>query len=140
MAALGPLTETLGSSVKGVTWVPAHAVDYLHHANGTVRGGAADGRPALLRDVHLAEAILALSGTTNGQVAVQAWQELEKRTGVDVADPAAERAGDRITPVAPHPSPLDAHLRATLWSVVFPLGMYRVATLVFAKAAHLAFM
>ena len=28
----------------------------------------------------------------------------------------------------------------TLWSVVFPLGMYSVATLVFGKAAHIAFM
>ncbi len=28
----------------------------------------------------------------------------------------------------------------TLWSVVFPLGMYSVATLVFGKAAHLSFM
>lgn len=28
----------------------------------------------------------------------------------------------------------------TLWSVVFPLGMYSVATLAFGKAAHLAFM
>jgi len=28
----------------------------------------------------------------------------------------------------------------TLWSVVFPLGMYSVATLVFGKAAHLHFM
>jgi tellurite resistance protein TehA-like permease len=27
-----------------------------------------------------------------------------------------------------------------LWSVVFPLGMYSVATLTFGKAAHLAFM
>ncbi len=97
MAALGPLTDTLGCSVKGVTWVPARAVDYLRHANGTVRGGVADGRPALARDVHLAEAILALSGTTNGENAFQAWQELEKRTGVRLADLAAERAGDRIT-------------------------------------------
>jgi tellurite resistance protein TehA-like permease len=29
---------------------------------------------------------------------------------------------------------------STLWSVVFPLGMYSVATLSFGKAAHLAFM
>jgi tellurite resistance protein TehA-like permease len=28
----------------------------------------------------------------------------------------------------------------TLWSVVFPLGMYAVATLLFGEAAHLAFM
>jgi tellurite resistance protein TehA-like permease len=27
-----------------------------------------------------------------------------------------------------------------LWSVVFPLGMYSVATLAFGQAAHLAFM
>jgi nitrate reductase / nitrite oxidoreductase, alpha subunit len=97
MAALGPLTDTLGTSVKGVTWVPTEAVDYLRRANGAVRGGIADGRPSLARDVHLAEAILALSGTTNGQVALQAWRELEKRTGVPLVDLAAERAGDRIT-------------------------------------------
>jgi hypothetical protein len=27
-----------------------------------------------------------------------------------------------------------------LWSVIFPLGMYSVATLTFGKVAHLAFM
>ncbi|MGH3298624.1 MAG: nitrate reductase subunit alpha, partial [Trebonia sp.] len=71
MAALGPLVDTLGTTTKGVTWVPAEAVDYLRRANGAVRGGVADGRPSLARDVHMAEAILALSGPTNGQVAVQ---------------------------------------------------------------------
>ncbi len=97
MAALGPLVDTLGTTTKGVTWVPAEAVDYLRRANGSVRGGAGDGRPSLARDVHLAEAILALSGTTNGQVAVQGWQALEERTGVALADLAGERAGDRIS-------------------------------------------
>jgi nitrate reductase alpha subunit len=97
MAALGPLTDTLGTSVKGVTWVPAGAVDYLRRANGTARDGVARGRPSLARDVHLAEAILALSGTTNGQVAVQAWQELEKRTGTRLADLAEERSGEQIS-------------------------------------------
>ena len=58
---------------------------------------ASDGRPSLARDVRLAEAILALSGTTNGQVAVQGWRELERRTGVELADLAQERAGDRIS-------------------------------------------
>jgi len=97
MAALGPLVDTLGTGVKGVTWKPAAAVDLLGRTNGRVRGGVAAGRPSLARDVHLAEAILALSGTTNGQVAVQAWRELERRTGVDLADLAAERAGERIS-------------------------------------------
>jgi nitrate reductase alpha subunit len=97
MAALGPLVDTLGTTAKGVTWVPAGAVDYLRHANGTVRGGAGDGRPALARDVHLAEAILALSGTTNGRVAMQAWQALERRTGLPLSDLAADREGERIS-------------------------------------------
>jgi nitrate reductase alpha subunit len=97
MAALGPLVDTLGTSTKGVTLVPSEAVDYLRRANGVVRGGVADGRPSLARDVQVAEAILALSGTTNGQVALQGWQELERRTGVGLADLAADRAGERIT-------------------------------------------
>jgi nitrate reductase alpha subunit len=97
MAALGPLIDTLGTTTKGVTWVPTGAVDFLRRANGVVRGGVADGRPALTRDVHLAEAILALSGTTNGRVAMQAWQALEKRTGVRLADLAEERSGEHIT-------------------------------------------
>jgi nitrate reductase alpha subunit len=97
MAALGPLVDTLGTTTKGVSWVPKGAVEYLRKANGVIRGGVADGRPSLARDVHLAEAILALSGTTNGRVAVQAWAALEQRTGVDLADLAAEREGERIS-------------------------------------------
>jgi nitrate reductase alpha subunit len=97
MAALGPLVDSLGTSVKGMTWVPGDAVEYLRKSNGTVRGGVADGRPALARDVHVAEAILALSGTTNGRVAVQAWKDLEKRTGMPLADLAEERAGEHIS-------------------------------------------
>ncbi|MGH3178162.1 MAG: molybdopterin dinucleotide binding domain-containing protein, partial [Streptosporangiaceae bacterium] len=97
MAALGPLAESAGTGVKGITWKPVAAVEYLARANGRVRGGIADGRPALSRDVHLAEAILALSGTTNGEVAVQGWLALEERTGVQLADLAGERAGERIS-------------------------------------------
>ena len=97
MAALGPLVETLGTGVKGVSWKPAGAVDLLGRTNGRVRGGVADGRPSLARDIHLAEAILALSGTTNGEVAVQGWRALEERTGVPLADLAEERAGERIS-------------------------------------------
>ncbi|MFG2248101.1 nitrate reductase subunit alpha [Spirillospora sp. NPDC048823] len=97
MAALGPLVDTLGTTTKGVTVVPSGAVDHLRRANGAVRGGVADGRPSLERDVHLAEAILALSGSTNGQVALQGWKALERRTGTTLADLAEERAGERIS-------------------------------------------
>ncbi len=97
MAALGPLVDSLGAVTKGVKVLPTEAVDYLRRHNGAVRGGIADGRPSLARDVQMAEAILALSGTTNGQVAVAGWRDLEKRTGVPLADLAEERAGEQIS-------------------------------------------
>ncbi|HEX7353952.1 MAG TPA: nitrate reductase subunit alpha [Mycobacteriales bacterium] len=97
MAALGPLVDTLGTTTKGVTWVPTEAVDYLRRTNGRVRGGVADGRPSLARDVHVAEAILALSGTTNGKLAVRGWEVLERQTGRRLADLAEERADEQIT-------------------------------------------
>jgi nitrate reductase / nitrite oxidoreductase, alpha subunit len=96
-AALGPLLGTLGTSVKGVTLTPTEAIDLIGRTNGLVRGGVANGRPALTRDIHVAEAILALSGTTNGQIAVAGWRDLEERTGVALADLAEERAGERIS-------------------------------------------
>ncbi|WP_222432155.1 nitrate reductase subunit alpha [Leekyejoonella antrihumi] len=97
MAALGPLVETLGTPQKGIIWKPVEAVNLLKRVNGTVRGGVADGRPKLVRDIHLAEAILALSGTTNGQVAVQAWKAQEVQTGQKLSDLAEDRADERIS-------------------------------------------
>lgn len=97
MAALGPLVETVGTGVKGISWKPTTAVDWLGRQNGIVHGGPGDGRPSLARDIHMAEAILALSGTTNGEVAMQGWQALEERTGMPLADLAAERSGEQIT-------------------------------------------
>src|SRR6185369_7911107 len=70
MAALGPLLERLGTTTKAVTVDVTPEVARLHDINGVVRGGVADGRPRLDRDVHACEAILTLSGTTNGRVAV----------------------------------------------------------------------
>jgi nitrate reductase alpha subunit len=61
------------------------------------RGGVADGRPALARDVHWCEAILALSGTTNGRLATQGFRNSEERTGTRMADLAAEHEGKLIT-------------------------------------------
>jgi nitrate reductase alpha subunit len=97
MASLGPLLDTLGATTKGVTFDLTTALDYLRHRNGTTRGGVADGRPSIARDVQACEAILAMSGTTNGQLATQGFETLEKRTGVRLADLAAEHEGKQIT-------------------------------------------
>jgi nitrate reductase alpha subunit len=97
MAAVGPLLDTLGTSTKGMTWIPAAEIEGLRRSNGTVRTGVAAGRPSLARDDQFCEAILALSGTTNGRLAVEAFRVLEGQTGVALADLAEERSGDRIT-------------------------------------------
>jgi nitrate reductase alpha subunit len=97
MAALGPLADTLGATTKGVTFDETQPVAYLGHKNGLVRGGPADGRPSLRRDTHVCEAILAMSGTTNGHLAVQGFEQLERRTGHRMHDLAAEHEGKQIT-------------------------------------------
>ena len=95
--AIGPLLDTLGTTTKGVTYDVTAPLEYLRAKNGAVRGGAADGRPSLVRDVHVCEAILALSGTTNGHLAVQGFRTLEQRTGIEMHDLAAEHEGKQIT-------------------------------------------
>ncbi|MDX6742212.1 nitrate reductase subunit alpha [Actinocorallia sp. A-T 12471] len=97
MAALGPLVEEQGAATKGVVFHPDEEVELLRAKNGVVRGGPADGRPSLRSEIDACEAVLALSGTTNGRLAVQGFKQLETRTGVALADLAAEREGDRIT-------------------------------------------
>ncbi|WP_127479705.1 nitrate reductase subunit alpha [Nocardioides pantholopis] len=97
MTALGPLLDKLGATTKGVTFDLAREIDYLRAKNGAVRGGPADGRPVLSRDVHVCEAILSLSGTTNGHLAVQGFKQLEQRTGFELHDLAAEHEGKQIT-------------------------------------------
>ena len=95
--ALGPLVDKLGATTKGLTFDVTDAVDYLKRKNGAVRGGIADGRPRLDRDIFMCEAILAMSGTTNGALAVQGFETLEKRTGTRLADLAREHEGKQIT-------------------------------------------
>ncbi|MEU5897484.1 MULTISPECIES: nitrate reductase subunit alpha [Streptomyces] len=96
-AALGPLVEQLGLPAKGIALHPDQEVDELRERNGVVRGGPADGRPALDTAVKAANTILALSGTTNGRLATQGFHTLEERTGQEMAHLAAEHEGKRIT-------------------------------------------
>ncbi len=81
MASLGPLADRLGATTKGITYEVAGEMDRLRGMNGTVHGGVADGRPSLARDTDMCEAILALSGTTNGHLAAQGFATLARRTG-----------------------------------------------------------
>jgi nitrate reductase alpha subunit len=89
--ALGPLVEELGSSTKGMTWKPLAEVAELRHRNGE-----RDGRPSLARDVDWCEAILALSGVTNGRLALEGFRALEQRVGLQLADLAEETADVQV--------------------------------------------
>ncbi|HSJ60812.1 MAG TPA: molybdopterin dinucleotide binding domain-containing protein, partial [Jiangellaceae bacterium] len=95
MAALGPLTERLGLATKGVQFTPDAEVEHLAQVNGVMLGGITDGRPALDTDAKMAEAILALSGTTNGRLAVQGFHALEDRVGRPLAH-LAEGSEERL--------------------------------------------
>jgi nitrate reductase alpha subunit len=95
--ALGPLVEELGTAVKGAHWKPVAEVAELGALNGTVREGVARGRPRLDTVRRACEAILLLSGTTNGRIAAEGFRSLEHSTGVPLADLALKREGDRIS-------------------------------------------
>ncbi len=97
-AALGPLVETAGVAVKGASWRCGEEVAWLRAQNGAPRSeGIAAGRPRLDRDVDAAEAMLALSGVSNGRVAQEGFRSLEGRTGLRLADLAASGSEHRIT-------------------------------------------
>jgi nitrate reductase / nitrite oxidoreductase, alpha subunit len=97
-AALGPLVEQLGSAVKGASWRADEEVAELRAKNGAVRGdGVAAGGPTLERVEHALEAILALSGTTNGRLATEGFRSLEQLCGVELTNLASPREGERIT-------------------------------------------
>src|SRR5690606_38365604 len=96
-ATLGPLVEKLGLNTKGITTHPAQEVGELAAKFGVMNSGAGAGRPAITTAERMADVILALSGTSNGRLAVEGFRELERRTGrrlVHLAEGSEER---RIT-------------------------------------------
>lgn len=96
MSALGPLLSKVGTINKGVHVDTAPEVELLKKVNGVIPTGPAAGLPALVTDVQACEAILTLSGTTNGRVAVAGFRNLEQRTGTSLAELALDHEGKRI--------------------------------------------
>jgi nitrate reductase alpha subunit len=96
-AALGPLLDSAGSQVKSASWLPDREVRDLGRRNGRVATGVAAGRPKLERAEQAAEAILALSGVTNGRLAAEGFRALERRCGVPLADLAEIAEEHRVT-------------------------------------------
>ncbi|MER7604393.1 nitrate reductase subunit alpha [Nocardioides sp. NPDC127503] len=97
LASVGPLADTLGFTVKNVTYRVAEQTERLARQHGVMPSGPAAGRPAIDTDERMAEAILLLSGTTNGELAVQGFRDLEARVGKPLADLAEGSEEKRIT-------------------------------------------
>ncbi|OYD06673.1 nitrate reductase subunit alpha [Paludifilum halophilum] len=98
MTALGPLAREKPMGAKGISWSAEEAYDLLKRVNGTAVGdGVAQGCPDISTDRRVAEAILTLSSTTNGQLALRAWETLEQKTKLDLKDLAEGRGEDRFT-------------------------------------------
>ncbi|NYF99250.1 nitrate reductase subunit alpha [Janibacter cremeus] len=97
LTAIGPLLEDVGMVTKGVKYDPTREITELRQLNGEVRGGPTAGRPKLDTDINVAEAILRLSGTTNGHLATEGFKDLEKRTGQLMHDLSAEHEGAHVT-------------------------------------------
>ncbi len=95
--ALGPLTRTLGSGGKGITWNAESEVDKLAALNQVVtEEGPTKGLPRIETDIDAAEAILSLAPETNGKVAVKAWEALGCATGRDHVHLAGAREDESL--------------------------------------------
>lgn len=97
LGSVGPLADTLGFTVKNVTYRLEEQVEALARSNGVMSAGAGAGRPSIATDQHLAEAILRFSGTTNGALAVQGFKTLEERIGKKLHDLAEGSEEKRIS-------------------------------------------
>jgi len=98
MTALGPNVVKQPFGGKGINWKMDEEYEQLKRKLGTVQNGSiADGCPDISIDKNACEAILTLSSTTNGRVAVRAWEALEKKTNLELKDLALDREGDLIT-------------------------------------------
>jgi len=91
MTTFGPLAEgTL--KMKGMAYPgkPGYE-ELLHRAGASKREGIGKGRPSLYDEQRVIEAILTLSGATNGRRALEEWTALEKPTGLELKEIAEGR-------------------------------------------------
>jgi nitrate reductase alpha subunit len=80
--SLGPLLEKMGNGGKGIGWNTDEEVEFLRKLNYTVsEEGISEGQPKIETAIDAAEIVLSLAPETNGNVAVKAWEALEKITG-----------------------------------------------------------
>lgn len=86
MITLGPLVkDSIGA--KGITWSAKEEYEEVGKLNGTDEHG----HPLLIKDHQVAEAILHLSSTTNGEASYKAYKALSERVGIDLTHIAEDQ-------------------------------------------------
>ena len=91
--SLGPLLEKNPVGAHGIAFSVKEQYEELKKINGEIRTpGVAQGRPSIESARQAAEAILTISSATNGKLAMKAWEDAEKKTGVPLKDISAGRA------------------------------------------------
>nr|WP_300339303.1 nitrate reductase subunit alpha [Actinomyces sp.] len=93
---IGPLVESPGIPTKGIMLVPDKEIEALRRAHGTGEG-AGEGRPLIDTPIRAGDAVMHMSGATNGRLATQGWQTLSRRTGTELASLSQEEAGKQVT-------------------------------------------
>lgn len=84
--SFGPLTEKAGTNVHGTPFNVEKQVGELFSINGVAETASAGDRPALNSAVKAAQAILHLSGVSNGEVARNGFENLGKMLGSDTSE------------------------------------------------------
>lgn len=98
MISLGPLVKEKPITTKGVSFSAADEYEKLKNILGTHENdGVSKDCPDISTDRNACEAILMLSSTTNGSIAVREWEDMEKKTSLQLKDYALERAEERFT-------------------------------------------
>lgn len=94
---LGPLTGKLGTGTHGTSYDVSRQVDELALINGTGATESAGDRPLLTTAVRAAEAVLHMSGVSNGEVALEGFRNQGARVGTDMTGLVADHQGTRIS-------------------------------------------
>ena len=95
--AVGPLMEKVGNGGKGIAWDTKTEVHHLRDLNGRVTDeGATKGMARIDTAIDACEVILMLAPETNGEVAVKAWEALEKITGREHTHLARPKQDEKI--------------------------------------------
>ena len=89
-----------GNGMKGLGWKSDDLYEEIRTRNGIIedKNLISYGLPSMYTAKQACDAVMGLSTTTNGKVAVRAWQDLERKTGLsNLTELASDRESERFT-------------------------------------------